>query len=354
MPEFLWQRSESGLRRALLSPLVLAEGLYRAGAALHRAAYERGVRRRERLPVRVVSVGNLAVGGSGKTPVVAWLARELRSRGRKVAVLSRGVGGRRIQTVNVVSDGNRLLLGPAEVGDEPVWMARAARGVPVLAGVNRTALGLRARALFGVEIVLLDDGFQHHRLHRDVDLVCLDAGLELGNGHVLPRGPLRESPAALSRADALLWTRATEGWSPPEAPGGFGPDRPAFVIGIEPARFRALGSGRTEPVSWLAGTRVGMLAALARPDRFERDLERLGATVESRCLFPDHHLYSREDVGRLDPELVWVTTAKDAVKIPAAWTGTVAVWVLEEEVRPVEEGRLVSWLLEELDERRGS
>ena len=109
MPEFWWQRRESGPRRALLSPLLVAEGLYRAGAALHRAAYDRGVRRRERLPVRVVSVGNLAVGGSGKTPVVAWLGRELRSRGRKVAVLSRGVGGRRIQRVNVVSDGLPLL-----------------------------------------------------------------------------------------------------------------------------------------------------------------------------------------------------------------------------------------------------
>jgi tetraacyldisaccharide 4'-kinase len=331
----------------------MAEGLYRAGAYLHRTAYDRGFRRRERLPVHVISIGNLTVGGSGKTPVVAWLARELRTRGRKVAVLSRGVGGRRIRSVNVVSDGNRILLSPSEVGEEPVWVARVARGVPVLAGANRTALALRARAVFGVEVVLLDDGFQHHRLSRDLDLVCLDAGLGLGNGHVLPRGPLREPAAALARADALLWTRAPEGSGLPGSPPNFPRECPQFVLPILPTRVRALGSARQEPVTWLQGARVGLLAGVARPDRFEHQLERLGAVIEGRRLFADHHPYKRGDLQGLDAELTWITTSKDAVKIPAAWAGDCRVWVLEEEVRPVEEGRLLAWIVQHLDAGRG-
>ena len=351
MRSVLWRRNESPARRVLLSPLLLAEGFYRTGVWVHRMAYERGYRRRERVPVRVVSVGNLTVGGSGKTPVVAWLARELRERGRKVAVLSRGVGGSRMSAVNVVSDGNRLLLAPGEVGDEPVWVARSARGVPVLAGVNRVALALRARALFGVDVVLLDDGFQHHRLVRDLDLVCLDADLGLGNGHVLPRGPLREPPTALARAHALLWTRAPESDFTPERPRAFPRDRPQFVLPIVPVRLRALGSARHEPVSWLEGLRVGLLAAVARPDRLEGALERLGAVVVQRRCFPDHHLYRREDLSNLEGGLEWITTSKDVVKIPAAWAGDRRVWVLEEEVRPRDEGRLLRWIEEALDGR---
>lgn len=332
MPDFLWRVDESPARRTALAPLALAALGYSAGAALHRWVYDAGLRSRAKLDARVVSVGNLAVGGSAKTPVAAFLARELRARGRKVALLSRGVGGRRAREVNVVSDGERVLAAPADVGDEPCLLAASAPGVPVLAGVRRTALGLRAIAAFGAEILVLDDGFQHHPLARDLDLVCLDARLGLGNGHVLPRGPLRESVRALTRAHALIWTRATA--RDPQPPGHerLPPGLPQFRVGVAKLGLRPVGGGERAPLARLRDARVGLLAAIARPDRLARDLAELGAEICARRTFADHHAYSPADLRGLDPGLLWVTTAKDAVKIPPAWAGTAELVVLEEDV----------------------
>ena len=347
MPEWIWQREESVRRRLALAPLAAVECLYRAGAGLHRAAYAHGWRRRVRLPCRVVSIGNLSVGGSGKTPLVGWLARELHARGWKVAILSRGVGGSRSQPVNVVSDGRRVLLSPAEVGDEPVLLAGRTPGVPVLAGRNRAALGLRAASAFGVELCLLDDGFQHHRLARDLDLVCVDDAAGLGNAHVLPRGPLRESPRVLGRADALLWTRCSAAESPRGSwiPGGL----PQFRVRIVPQRLRRLRGGQRRGLDWLAGRRVGALAAIARPERFVHGLEQLGAQVSAVRLLPDHHVYRRRQIESLDPSLAWLTTAKDAVKIPADWAGETELWVLEEEVLPDQAPALLDFVAHRLD-----
>jgi tetraacyldisaccharide 4'-kinase len=352
MPDYLWVRDESLARRAALAPLLLAEGPYRLGAWLHRLL--RG-RRPVRLSVPVVSVGNLTVGGSAKTPVVGWLARELSAGGRKVAILSRGVGGRRGHLVNVVSDGRRLLLGAGDVGDEPVLLAGAVPGVPVLAGRNRVALGHRAAALFGAEVLLLDDGFQHHRLYRDLDVVCIDARLGLGNGHVLPRGPLREPRSALAHADAIVWTRAPADFDAdrvePRLVARLGPDVPQFTVSLEPTELRALLDGSTLPLSWLRDREVGVFAAIARPDRLRDGLARLGASIAELRGFPDHHLYTRGDLAGLAPGRSWITTAKDAVKIPPEWLEGRTVLVLEERLLPLGTGRLVAWLSDALDAR---
>jgi len=332
VPDFLWRVDESRARRVGLAPLALAELAYAAGASLHRWVYDAGLRGRARLDARVVSVGNLAVGGSAKTPVAAFLARELRARGRRVALLSRGVGGRRAAELNVVSDGERLLATPSDVGDEPCLLAASARGVPVLAGVRRVALGLRAIAAFGAEVLVLDDGFQHHPLARDLDLVCLDARLGLGNGHVLPRGPLREPVRALSRADALVWTRA--GPSDPAPPGRerLPESLPQFRVVLAKLGLRPISAGERAPLERLRGARVGLLAAIARPDRLASDLAELGAEISARRVFADHHRYTRADLATLDPALLWVTTAKDAVKIPPSWLTDAELVVLDEDV----------------------
>ncbi len=332
MPDFLWRVDESLERRAALAPLALASFAYSAGARLHRWVYDAGLRARAKLDARVISVGNLAVGGSAKTPVAGFVARELRARGRKVALLSRGVGGSRAREVNVVSDGERVLATPAEVGDEPCLLAASAPGVPVLAGVRRAALGLRAIAAFGAEILVMDDGFQHHPLARDLDLVCLDARLGLGNGWVLPRGPLRESVGALSRASALVWTRATP--SDPAPPGGDRLPRgvPQFRVSLAKLGLRPVGGGERIPVETLRDARVGLVAAIARPDRLARDLAELGADVCARRVFADHHRYAPADLAGLDPALLWVTTAKDAIKIPPSWAAPAELVVLEEDV----------------------
>ena len=332
MPDFLWRVDESPARRAALAPLALAELAYKAGASLHRWVYDAGLRGRARLDARVVSVGNLAVGGSAKTPVAAFLARELRARGRKVALLSRGVGGRRSREVNVVSDGERLLATPADVGDEPCLLAASAPGVPVLAGVRRVALGLRAIAAFGAELLVLDDGFQHHALARDLDLVCLDARLGLGNGHVLPRGPLREPVRALARADALVWTRASAHDPPPPGRARLPAALPQFRVAIVKRGLRPIAGGERAPLERLRGARVGLLAAIARPDRLALDLGELGAEISARRVFADHHRYARADLAGLDPALLWVTTAKDAIKIPPSWVSPAELVVLDEDV----------------------
>lgn len=353
MPDFLWRVDESPARRIALAPLWLVEGPYRLTAWLHRQMYVQGLRRRVRLDPDVVSVGNLAVGGSGKTPVVGWLASELRARGRSVAILSRGVGGRRQREVNVVSDGERVLLGPADAGDEPVLLAGQARGVPVFAGNNRVALGLRASALFGAEILIIDDGFQHHRLARDVDLVCVDAQLGLGNGHVLPRGPLREPAAALRYADAIVWTRVSNGAARPVLPAP-ATEKPQFGIEMIARGLRRIGGRTLDPPETLRGRTVGLLAAIARPDRLRAELGALGAEVSMQRVFADHHRYRRSDIASLDPGVTWVTTEKDAVKIPASWAGETEICVLEQEVRPSHRGALIDFVLEKLQRRRAS
>lgn len=334
MPDLLWSSDESLARRIALAPLALAELPYAAGAWLHRRMYEAGLRARVRLDARVVSVGNLAVGGSAKTPVAAFLARSLHARGVRVALLSRGVGGSLTREPCVVSDGERILLGAGEAGDEPVLLAASAPGVPVLAGVERVALGRRAIAEFGARVLLLDDGFQHHRLARDLDLVCLDARLGLGNGHVLPRGPLREPVSALSRAHALVFTRATA--SDARSPGA---DRlpsgvPQFRVGVRKLGLRPLAGGALLALDSLRGARVGLLAAIARPDRLARELGELGAELVEQRVFRDHHRYRRDDLAGLAPGLRWITTAKDAVKLELAWDEAGVVEVLEEGVEP--------------------
>jgi tetraacyldisaccharide 4'-kinase len=340
VPEWLFRAEETPLARAALLPLVPLAGLFRAGARLHRAAYDAGLRERVRLSARVISVGNLAVGGSGKTPVCAWLARELAARGHKAAVLSRGVGGRRLREVNVVSDGERCLAAPADVGDEPVWIARRAPGVRVLAGANRAALGLRATAL-GADVLLLDDGFQHHRVARDVDLVCVDAASGLGNGRVLPRGPLREPVASLARADALLLTRASPG--APD-PGGLPAGTRRFRLEIAPCALRDAATGESLPLEALRGLRCGVLCAIARPGRLLAAARRLGAEPAALRRFADHHLYRESELRALDGSLAWLTTEKDAVKIPPAWVRPRRLLVLEEEVGGAGAGELLEWL----------
>jgi tetraacyldisaccharide 4'-kinase len=343
----LWRSDESTPRKVVLAPLVPLEVLYAAGARVHRALYARGLRRPATLPARTVSVGNLTVGGSAKTPTAAWLAGELRDRGRKVALLSRGVGGRRGDDVNVVSDGERVLLGSSDVGDEPVWLARRVPGVPVLAGRNRLALGLRAASAFASEILILDDGFQHHRVARDLDLLCIDADLGLGNGHVLPRGPLREPARALRHADAIVWTRVRlDGPARPALPEAAG-SIPRFELAMRARTLRSLARGTSAPVETLRGQRVGVVAAIARPDRLCAHLRALGAEIGAVRAFPDHHLYRRRDLAGLGPELRWITTGKDAVKMPVAWLEGRDVEVLEEDVEPLGPS-LADWVLDQL------
>jgi tetraacyldisaccharide 4'-kinase len=177
-----WLDADSGSlwEHWALLPLLPASWLYGAGAWFHRAVYRSGRRRPLRLPCRVVSVGNLVVGGAGKTPTAAWLAAGLQRRGHKVVLASRGYGRRGSKGVLVVSDGRFVRSHVAQAGDEPLVLAAHAPGVPVLVGRDRALVGWRALSAFGADVLVLDDGFQHHRLHRDVDLPCANRSARFG------------------------------------------------------------------------------------------------------------------------------------------------------------------------------
>jgi tetraacyldisaccharide 4'-kinase len=352
-PAFWDERSPGLARRLALSPLALLAGLYAGGARLHRAWWEHGPARPVRLPCKVVSVGNLVVGGSGKTPVAAWVAAALRRRGWPVAIASRGYGGRGAEAVEVVSDGTHV-HGRAEVaGEEPMLLAGLAPGVPVLVGRRRDTVGHRAVSGFGAQVLVLDDGFQHHRLAKDVELVTL-TGAGLGNGRVLPRGPLRETLGSLSRAHALL---VVDGPLPEEDERRLARAAPAaarFALARRPGTTRPLAGGPGAPASALAGQRVGMLCGIARPAAFRETLRSLGAHVVVERAFPDHHRYRREDLaGLADEASLWVTTEKDAGKLLPSWLGGARVRVLALETVFPDGEKFLDWLEQRLHARAG-
>jgi tetraacyldisaccharide 4'-kinase len=344
-PGGLGERDEAPALRLAAAPLVPLAWAWGAGARLDRALHRRGVVREVRLPCRVVSVGSLAAGGAAKTPAAAWLAAGLARRGRRVAIASRGHGGRRRERVLVVSDGGRVHAGGAAAGDEALVLAAHAPGVPVLVAHDRALAGLRALALFGTEIVVLDDGFQHHRLRRDLDLVVLDAGLGLGNGWVLPRGPLREPVEAIRYAHAV---GVVDGELTPEEAAALArwcPGAMRFRARRRPVALRALAGGPAQRPDALRGAEVGILAGIARPHSLRRSVEALGARVVAERCFRDHHRYRPGDLaGLARAARVWVTTEKDAPKIHPAWAAGADVRVLAIELEVADERGVLDWI----------
>lgn len=331
----------------LLLPLGLLSRFYGLGARLHRAFYTGGWAPSRRLPCRVVSVGSLLVGGSGKTPVAAWVAGRLRARGHRVVLATRGYGRIRGDAVHALSDGRRVRGDVVGMGDEALVLAAHAADVPVLVGRDRGVVGLRAVSAFGADVVVLDDGFQHHRLARDVDIVTFDGGVGFGNARTLPRGPLREPASALARAHAV---GIVDGPLPePDAAllARHAVNPFVFQAWRRPSRLRRLGAParESEPSTALAGARVGMLAALGQPSGFRRTLEEAGATVVVERTFRDHHRYRPRDLRRLARDAdVWVTTEKDAVKILPRWVRGADVRVLTIELVVDPEAAFLDWL----------
>jgi tetraacyldisaccharide 4'-kinase len=330
--EDTWWSAEPGpAARALGLALLPAAALFRLGAAARGALYDGGVSSVARAGVPVISVGNVAVGGAGKTPATAVVAARLRSRGRRVAILSRGYGALR-NDPRVVSDGERILLDAAEGGDEPVLLARRLPGVAVLCGPRRAELARRAVEELRADVLLLDDGFQHRALARELDLVLLDAANPFGNGRMLPAGPNREPRSALRRA-GLLWLSRVDQVEGPGAAASLERLRALAreMTGRDPVESRhapdeLLDGTLREALGRevLRGARVVLLSGLARPGAFRRTVEAMGAEVVAERRHPDHHRFTDADVraafdaaARAGCSRV-VTTEKDAVRLPPA------------------------------------
>ncbi len=342
-----WRADEAAADRVRLAPLLPLEGAFRAAVALRGALHRAGLLRPARAGVPVISVGNLAVGGAGKTPAVMAVAERLVAMGRTVAVLSRGYGASR-GDARVVSDGSSLLLGPAEGGDEPVLIARRLPGVRVLCGPRRAELARLAVARHRADALVLDDGFQHRALARDLDLVVIDASNPFGNGHCLPRGPNREPPSGLGRAGLAWLSRVDQA-----AQGELAALRELArrLTGQDPVESRhapvAVLDGRLEkrdvPGS-LRGARVLLLSGVARPAAFRRTVEALGAAVVAERVYPDHHPFAEAEVDEalavLGPSgCDWLlTTEKDAVRLPPSRAGDPRLRVLRVEAEIVAGG----------------
>lgn len=289
------------------------------------------------------------MGGAGKTPAAAWIAARLHARGYAVALASRGYGRQaRGNDVLVVSDGRHLYALAAEAGDEPLVLAAHAPGVPVLVGRDRARVGQHALALFGTEVLVLDDGFQHHRLARDVELLVFD-GAGLGSGRLLPLGPLRERLGEASLADGLLVVDGPLGERDAERLAGVAPAAARFEARRAPATLRPLRGGREQAPATLAGVAVGLLAGLARPSGLRRTIEGLGARVVAERRFPDHHRYRPRDLRGLGEQTpIWITTEKDAVKILPSWCEGLDLRVLSIELEIDEPDRFTGWLEQRL------
>jgi len=314
-------------------------------AAVRAAAYEHGLLPRHELRGPVLSVGNLGVGGSGKTPVALRVAELLMAAGEPVAVLSRGYGGCFRGEALVVSDGASVLAAADVAGDEAVMLARALPGAVVAVGPRRDVVGSVVEARFGRRVHVLDDGFQHLRLARDLDLVCLDVrDLE---DQPLPAGRLRERPRALARADLVLLTRL-EAMTEEELRAletRLGPER-TFRVERRISGWRTLSGEAAE-----APRQAFLLAGIARPERLEHDAAAAGAAVVGRAFFRDHHRFRSGELAAAAAEAraagasAIVTTAKDAVRLEGLPAVDLPIVVLKIEARVLDEARLRERLL---------
>lgn len=344
-PDWIWKRECGRLERLVLSPLHALSWLYAAGAFAHRASHSPRLLGARRLDCVVVSVGSPVVGGSAKTPTAAWIAAGLRARGHSVAIATRGYGGRRARRPRVVSDGVDVNAEVAEVGDEALVLCGQAKGVPVIVARDRGAAGALAIERFGTRVLVLDDGLAHHRLARDVEIVTLDAQYGLGNGFVLPRGPLREPLAALTEFDAIGVVEGRLSRTDERRLESHGRKAFRYAATRRAVSIRPLAAGPLRSPASLDGVEIGALSGIAQPDGFSRTLESLGAKVVARREYADHHVYRRRDLAGLDREArIWLTTEKDAVKLEPSWIRGFELLVLRIELE-VEHGEaLLDWL----------
>ena len=374
-----------------LAPLGL---LYGAAVRARLRLYRSGILKTERAGAPVISVGNITTGGTGKTPLVEWVARSVAREGLRACVLTRGYGRADESRRVVVSDGERVLAGVEESGDEPRLLAERLKGAAsVVCDRDRVGAARWARENLGAQVFVLDDGFQHLRIARDLDIVTVDATAPWGGGHLLPRGRLREPRAGLARAGCVVVTRAdlSEDLDALRAEIERLTEGRALVVSsrVRVSRLRLLGGGgakieggakvedegdaegqsvasslqasasslqasaSSHQVSALTGRRVAAFCAIGNPRAFFGQLRREGFELCYERAFTDHHLYGETDVAQVAREAegrgarALLTTAKDAVKLGGR-EFALPCYVVETELEFEDEGGLLSLVREVL------
>lgn len=300
---------------------------------LRGAIYKKGLLQSKRLPCPVISIGNLTIGGSGKTPMTIYVAELIQGLGYSVAIISRGYKGQAEKIGGVVCDGRRICMGPDTAGDEPFMVAQRLRTVPVIVGKNRFKAGRLAIQEFKPDVLLLDDAFQHLKLHRDLDLVLLDSNKPLGNTYLFPRGTLRETPSALSRGDAVILTRSDIGRTPSlDQIKKHVPRTPIFHSAHIPYIYKIVTGNSAQSEDSSTGSseydfgafknkRVFAFSGIASNDDFRRTIESFQCKLENFSEFSDHHQYSERELDKIIRSAIDVsaefifTTEKDYVRI---------------------------------------
>jgi tetraacyldisaccharide 4'-kinase len=291
--------------------------------------YQKGFFRQHKLEVPVISVGNLVLGGTGKTPLVHYIAKLLQQQNKKPAILSRGYKGAASGKINIVSDTTEILMNADHAGDEPRLLAEKLPGMPVITGKKRSITGRFAIDSYGVDCLILDDGFQHMSLKRDIDLVLFNAQKLLGNGRVLPGGDLREPLSALKRADAFIISGVDTPLDDKVAQfieflhDSF-PDKPAFTGSYLPDEtLSRTYSGKNDTLSLSESRKIPVygFCGIAQPESFQNILKKSNMNLTGFQSFEDHYHYSLDDIeslystGLSSGAQALITTEKDLVKI---------------------------------------
>jgi tetraacyldisaccharide 4'-kinase len=311
------------MNRAAVIALTPLSGLYGVAMKTRRALYQRGLFHVHKIGVPVISVGNLTTGGTGKTPLVEWIARALAKQQKRVCILTRGYGRQHPGSRVLVSNGSEILSDAREAGDEPLLLAEKLKGeAAVICDADRIASARGAIKNLGAELFILDDGFQHLRMARDYNIVAIDAINPWGNRRLLPAGNLRESPDQLVRADCIVITRADD-VAQTEALKSevdrLSKGRPVFLSRMKIAGLRKLTSSAS--ANELKSEPVAAFCGVGNPESFFAQLRRDGYTLRHTRVFPDHHYYTQEEIDALVSESsqrgarALLTTAKDEVKL---------------------------------------
>ena len=296
--------------------------------------YKTGIFKTNKLQCPVISVGNLTLGGTGKTPVVQYIARFFITNGLKPVILSRGYGRSSKTLVAIVSNGENILLKPEEAGDEPYLLAENNPSLPIIVGKSRFLTGNIAINEFKPDIIILDDGFQHLSLARDLNIVLINSIRPLGNGHIFPAGSLREPISALKRADIILYTHSDE------APDNCCANLPTRKDILKPETIHTfdkivrISDQKIIPPEKLNKKKVMVFCGIGEPGSFRKRVEQHGAEIVDYKCFPDHYVYNMSDLQsiqktaeKLKADLI-LTTQKDGVKIKEMASSFPLIWVV--------------------------
>lgn len=303
-----YQRDSKGV---LFDILKFCSYFYGFGSRMKNFLYDNKILKPKKVNAYVISVGNMTTGGVGKTPVVSEIAKYLVNLGQRVAIVSRGYGGKLDnRKINMISDGTSVYFDAVQAGDEPYWLAENTQGAYVFTCRDRYLAAKMAVEKFGIQVIILDDGFQHRKLHRDLDIVLMDSVKGFGNEHLLPAGPLREGPEALERIDKLVVVSKSVKHETAERVAKIMQKRlniPTSVCYTEPDYVYNIKTGQR----LMEGLAVTAMCAIGQPQQFYDFLS--DYQVVKTITFDDHHQYAPIDIVDISGSII--TTEKDAVKL---------------------------------------